>query len=69
MLLAMRMSGFFVGPHGLEAGVREFLDVDLQGHTVLEAHGDGRAEAVHQSADRAPFLGHGYEQLAGPPSG
>ena len=53
-------------PHRLEAGVRELVHVHFQRHAVLQAHRDGRAEAVHQPADRAAFLGHRDEQFARP---
>ncbi len=52
-------------PHRLEAGVRELIHEHFQRHAVLQAHRNGRAEHVHQAADRAAFFGHVDEQLAG----
>src|ERR1019366_8189230 len=50
---------------GLEAGVRELLAQQLQGHAVLQRDRSRAGKAVHQAADGRAFLGHGDEQLAG----
>jgi len=51
--------------HRLEAGVGEFVDQDLQGYAILQAQRDGRAEGIHDAADRAAFFRLRDEDLAG----
>src|SRR5258706_8332618 len=43
---------------GLEAGVREFLAVEFQWHTVLQRDGDGQRKTVHKAGDSRAFLSH-----------
>ena len=51
-------------PHRLESSMAKLVDKDLQRHTVLQRDGNGRTKAIHQTADRAPFFGHGDENFS-----
>ncbi len=50
---------------GLEAGVGELFAEELERHAVLEAHGDGGGEAIHEAGDGGAFFGHADEDFAG----
>ena len=58
--------GIFSMPLRFKTHVRELADVIFQRDAILETHRNRGAEGIHQAANRAPFLGHRNEELAGP---
>src|ERR1700737_4553446 len=49
---------------GLEARVDEFIHQRLERHSVLQADGNGKREAVHEAGKCGTFLGHLDEDFA-----
>lgn len=57
--------GVFGEAARFESRVGEFVDQEVQRDAVLEGERGHGGEAVHEAGDRAAFLGHGDEDLAG----
>ena len=65
MLLAKPICSLPVQPEGSKRVWANFSQRTLEGDAVLEGHGDGGGEGVHQAGDGGAFLGHADEDLAG----